>query len=97
MKKIILIVLVVACLYYFVFSKDKVTPNQLQQEERVLDYDIKYNDAVDKINEAVQLNLDNKTSIDKITEGVSTLEKNIPAENAQSVLDEIEKAKPVPD
>jgi hypothetical protein len=45
----------------------------------------------------VQLNLDNKTSIDKITEGVSTLEKNIPAENPQRVLDEIETAKPVPE
>ena len=96
-KLIILVILACAVFYYFSSSKEKITINQTQSEERVLDYDIKYNDAVDKINEAVQLNLDNKTSIDKITEGVSTLEKNIPTENAQSVLDEIENVKPVPE
>lgn len=71
MKKLAAVVVFALVVYYFVFSnndrveKAKVT-NQLETEDRVLDYDIKYKDAVKDINEAVDLNLEKHDAINEI-------------------------------
>lgn len=71
MKKLIALIVFALVVYYFVFSnndrveKAKVT-NQLETEDRVLDYDIKYKDAVKDINEAVDLNLEKHDAINEI-------------------------------
>ena len=71
MKKLAAVVVFALVVYYFVYSnndrveKAKVT-NQLETEDRVLDYDIKYKDAVKDINEAVDLNLEKHDAINEI-------------------------------
>ena len=77
MKKLIALIVFALLIYYFVFfnnggvEKPKVT-NQLPTEDRVLDYDIKYKDAVKDINEAVDLNLEKLKSAEEILDGVSS-------------------------
>ena len=77
MKKLIALILFALVVYYLVFSnkgevvKDKV-PTQIQTEDRVLDYDIKYKDAVKEINDAVELNLEKHKSIGEIVESSQT-------------------------
>lgn len=83
MRKLIVVVILIMAIYYFVFSnnggveKPKVT-NQLPSEDRVLDYDIKYKDAVKDINEAVDLNLEQKKSMDDLLENIDSLEETHP-------------------
>ena len=73
MKKLIALILFALVVYYLVFSnkgeavKDKVT-TEIPTEDRVLDYDIKYKDAVKEINDAVELNLEKHKSIGEIVE-----------------------------
>lgn len=72
-------------LYYLVFSNsDKIektkVSNQLPTEDRVFDYDTKYNDAVKDINDAVELNLEKHNSIGEViesTQPISELEEAV--------------------
>ena len=86
MKKLLGIIVFALLIYYFVFSgndeaeKNKVS-TQLETEDRALDYDIKYKDAVKDINESVDLNLEKIKTTDKIVESSHT--DSEPAETKQ--------------
>ena len=77
MKKLLGIIVFALLIYYFVFSgndeaeKNKVS-TQLETEDRALDYDIKYKDAVKDINEAVDLNLEKIKTTEEMLEGVNS-------------------------
>ena len=83
MKKLIGLVVFVIAVYYFVFSNKEKAPideavNQIQVEERALDYDIKYKDTVDKIDEAVKMNLEQKKSMEDLLDNSDSLEEKPP-------------------
>ena len=77
MKKLLVVIVFALLIYYFVFSgndkaeKDKVS-TQLETEDRALDYDIKYKDAVKDINEAVDSNLEKIKSTEEMLDGVNS-------------------------
>ena len=77
MKKLLGVIVFALLIYYFVFSgndkaeKDKVS-TQLETEDRALDYDIKYKDAVKDINEAVDSNLEKHKLIDELVENTQS-------------------------
>ncbi len=86
MKKLLGIIIFALLVYYLVFSStDGVVKNkaakQPQPNDRVMDYDIKYKDAVKDINEAVDLNLEKIKTTDKIVESSHT--DSEPAETKQ--------------
>ena len=77
MKKLLGIIIFALLVYYLVFSStDGVVKNkaakQPQPNDRVMDYDIKYKDAVKDINEAVDLNLEKIKSTEEMLEGVNS-------------------------
>ena len=83
MKKLAAIIVFALVVYYFVFSnKDKASIDeavkQIQVEDRALDYDIKYKDTVEKIDEAVKLNLEQKKSMEDLLDNMDSLEEKPP-------------------
>ena len=77
MKKLLGIIVFALLIYYFVFSgNDEAEVNkvstQLETEDRALDYDIKYKDAVKDINEAVDSNLEKIKSTEEMLDGVNS-------------------------
>ncbi len=63
MKKVLALIIFAFVVYFVFFSTEKT---EITTDERVLDYDIKYKDAVKDINDAVDLNLEKHKLIEEL-------------------------------